>query len=161
MTAEELLAMRGVSRNTFGDCECGCYPRTIVENRRGHSGQRATGIALGAAALAAALVVGWGVNQASKARMRAAEQAASGNMKAIEMVASTLAQERGSRENWQNQHAPTLTQYVDVRAGAGAMSTAEAISALLNGDRNNGQVCPRPVALYQPAMPCRCNTCND
>ncbi len=160
--------MRGVSRNTFGDYESvGCYPRTIIENKRDHSGQRATGIALGAAALGVAFVIGWGVNQASKARMRAAEQAAAGNTKALEIVATTLAQERSSRETWQNQHAPTLTQYVDVRAGAGAgagsnaISTAEAVAAILNGGNNNGQVCPKPVALYQPAMPCRCNTCGE
>lgn len=136
--------------------------------RHGSRGMAATGIGLGAglggAALVAALVIGWGVNQASKARVRAAENAAAGNTKAIEIVASHLAQERTSRENWQGQHAPTMTQYVDVRAGAGAgatsLSTAEAVAAILNGGRS-GQVCPQPVALYQPAMPCRCNTCGD
>lgn len=137
--------------------------------RHGGRGMAATGIGLaaglGGGALLLAAAAAWGVNQASKARMRAAENAAAGNTKAIEIVASHLAQERTSRENWQGQHAPTLTQYVDVRSGAGAgatsLSTAEAVAAILNGGSRSGQVCPQPVALYQPAMPCRCNTCGD
>lgn len=148
-------------RGFYGDCGEGC-------GYHGNRGMAATGIGLaaglGGGALLLAIAAAWGVNQASKARMRAAENAADGNTKAIEIVASHLAQERTSRENWQGQHAPTLTQYVDVRAGAGAgatsLSTAEAVAAILNGG-NNGQVCPKPVALYQPAMPCRCNTCGD
>lgn len=133
-------------------------------------GMAATGIGLaaglGGAALFGVLLAAWGANQASKARYKAAENAAAGNTKAIEYVAGVLAQERGSRETWQNNHAPSLTQYVDVRASAGAgaganaLSQAEAVAAILNGGRN-GQVCPQPVALYQPAMPCRCNTCGD
>lgn len=138
---------------------------------RGGHGAATTGVALGASALGVAVVgalaIGWGVNQASKARARAAENAAAGNTKAIEIVSSYLAQDRQCRENWQNMHAPTITQYTDVRtgagsfAGAGANATAEAIAAILNGGNRSGQVCPQPVALYQPAMPCRCNTCGD
>lgn len=137
---------------------------------RGH-GAATTGVALGASALGVAVVGGlaiaYGLNQASKARARAAENAAAGNTKAIEIVSSYLAQDRQCRENWQNMHAPTITQYTDVRtgagafAGAGANATAEAIAAILNGGNRSGQVCPQPVALYQPAMPCRCNTCGD
>lgn len=141
-------------------------------------GMAATGIGLaaglGGAALIGVFAVGWGINQASKARSRAAENAAAGNTKAIEIVTSVLAQDRQIRENWQNMHAPTITQYTDVRTGAGAFSgaganaaaTADALAtaALINGGFGNGrsgQVCPQPVALYQPAMPCRCNTCGD
>lgn len=156
----------------------------LIENRRGYGygydggcgyhhgrGMAATGIGLaaglGGGALFLAAAAAWGLNQASKARARAAENAAAGNTKAIEIVAGVLAQERGSRETWQNQHAPSLTQYVDVRTGAGAtagaasLSTAEAVAAILNGGGRNGQVCPQPVALYQPAMPCSCNTCGN
>ncbi len=154
----------------------------LIENRRGYGydggcgyrhgrGMAATGIGLGAglggAALVGVFALAFGLNAASKARLRAAENAAAGNTKAIEYVAGVLAQERGSRETWQNNHAPSLTQYVDVRAGAGAgaganaLSTAEAVAAIL-GNGRNGQVCPQPVALYQPAMPCRCpGSCND
>ncbi len=136
-------------------------------------GAATTGVALGASALGVAVVgalaIGWGVNQASKARMRAAENAAAGNAKAIDILAQNHLYERQSRETWQNNHAPTMTQYVDVRTGAGAFSgaganaTADALalSAIVGNNGRNGQVCPQPVALYQPAMPCRCNTCGD
>lgn len=136
-------------------------------------GMAATGIGLaaglGSAALIGVFAVGWGLNQASKARSRAAENAAAGNTKAIEIVTNVLAQDRQIRENWQNMHAPTITQYTDVRtgagafAGAGATSAAEAVAlnAILGNNGRSGQVCPQPVALYQPAMPCRCNTCGD
>ena len=133
-----------------------------------------TGVALGASALGVAIVgalaIGWGVNQASKARSRSAEQAntlLASNLNQLTQLALT---ERQSRENWQNYHAPSITQYTDVRTGAGSFSgagataTAEALalSALVNGNSGrSGQVCPQPVALYQPAMPCRCNTCGD
>lgn len=138
-------------------------------------GTATTGVALGASALGVAVIgalaIGWGVNQASKARMRAAENACAGNAKAIDILAQTALCERQSRESWQNYHAPTITQYTDVRTGAGAFAGAGAnaaadalaLSALINGNGGgrSGQVCPQPVALYQPAMPCRCNTCGD
>lgn len=140
---------------------------------RGH-GAATTGVALGASALGVAVIgaiaIGWGVNQASKSRLRAAEAAAAGNAKAIDILAQTALADRQSRENWQNYHAPSITQYTDVRTGAGAFSGAGAnaaadalaLSAIVNGNNGrSGQVCPQPVALYQPAMPCRCNTCGD
>lgn len=60
-----------------------------------------------------------------------------------------------------------MTQYVDVRtgaaagAGSNALATAEALALIANGNSRSGQVCPQPVALYQPAMPCSCNTCGN
>lgn len=159
------LAMWDTARTghrSYGDC--GCYPR--------RDGMAATGIGLGAglggAALIGVLAVAYGLNAASKARLRAAENAAAGNTKAIEIVAGAIGHERVSRETWQNTHAPSLTQYVDVRTGAGAtaganaLSTAEAVAALIGANGRGGQVCPQPVALYQPAMPCKCpGSCND
>ena len=54
---------------------------------RDHSGQRATGIGLaaglGGGALIGLLALAYGLNNASKARMRAAENACAGNTKAI------------------------------------------------------------------------------
>lgn len=120
----------------------GCY-------RHSGRGMAATGIGLGAglggAALIGVFLAAWGVNQASKARMRAAENAANGNTKAIELVASHLAQERNTRESWQNVHTPTMTQYVDVRAGAGAGAGANALAnaeayALMNGGGLNSVI---------------------
>ena len=99
------------------------------------------------------------MNQASKARSQ-------GNARAIDILAQQALIDRQSRENWQSANAPSIRQYVDVQAGAGAgssanaLATAEALALLQNGGRS-GQVCPQPVALYQPAMPCSCNTCGN
>lgn len=142
-------------------------------HRHGAYGTATTGVGLaaglGGAALLGVLAIGWGMNNASKARARAAENAAAGNAKAIDILAQNALADRQSRETWQNVHAPSMTQYVDVRTGAGAFSGAGAnaaadalaLSAIVNGNGRSGQVCPQPVALYQPAMPCRCNTCGD
>lgn len=118
-------------------------------------------ISFAAAAVIFAGVAAWGINQASKARSK-------GNARAIDILAGQALADRQSRETWQLHHAPTMTQYVDVQAGAGAgsnaganaLATAEALLLAGNSSRN-GQVCPQPVALYQPAMPCSCNTCGN
>lgn len=143
-------------------------------HHRGAYGTATTGVGLaaglGGGALLLAIAAAWGVNQASKSRLKAAEAAAAGNTKAIDILAQNALVDRQSRETWQNVHAPSMTQYVDVRTGAGAFSGAGAnaaadalaLSAIANGNNGrSGQVCPQPVALYQPAMPCRCNTCGD
>lgn len=155
--------------NYYGE-GCGYYGG----HHRGAYGTATTGVGLaaglGGAALLGVLAIGWGMNNASKARARAAENAAAGNTKAIDILAQNALADRQSRETWQNVHAPSMTQYVDVRTGAGAFSGAGAnaaadalaLSAIVNGNNGrSGQVCPQPVALYQPAMPCRCNTCGD
>ena len=159
LTTADFLALenRGFGR---GYDDSGC--------RRHGAATTGIGLAagLGGGALLLALAGLWGVNQASKARQKAAEAAAAGNKSAIDILTSQTLVERQSRETWQNNHAPTISQYVDVRAGAGAgaganaLATAEALSIIANSGRN-GQVCPQPVALYQPAMPCSCNTCGN
>ena len=173
----------------------------LIENRRGgygygdygygcgHYGHRngiaATGLGLGAglggAALIAALVVGWGVNQASKARARAAEHATNlvnnnlAQLSALQIAETQNRQamlnaERVSRETWQNYHAPTTTQYVDIRSAAlagassnsNAWSQAEAniLSQTLTGGLSR---CPQEVTLVSrrncgcPATDCGCN----
>ena len=159
LTTADFLALenRGFGRGYY---DYGC--------RRHGAATTGIGLAagLGGGALLLALAGLWGVNQASKARQKAAEAAAAGNKSAIDILTSQTLVERQSRETWQNNHAPTISQYVDVRAGAGAgaganaLATAEALSIIANSGRN-GQVCPQPVALYQPAMPCSCNTCGN
>lgn len=154
----------------------------LIENRRGYgygygdchgygykrgNGMAATGIGLGAAGLAIALAVGWGVNQASKARAKAAEQQAAlldSNLTRMSnlLVAenqnreAAIREERAIRENWQNRHAPSTTQYVDVRTGAGAFAGAGSSSyALAQAEANlltgaiTGQYarCPQEVTL--------------
>jgi hypothetical protein len=148
---------------------------------RSGNGMGATAIGLGAAGLAVALVVGWGVNQASKARAKAAEQQAnllSNNMNQLAQLQiaenqnrqNAMAAERVSRETWQNYHAPSTTQYVDVRtgafagAGSGSYALAQAEANLLSG-AITGQYarCPQEVTLVSkqncgcPATNCGCN----
>lgn len=139
-----------------------------------HSGQRATGIGLaaglGGGALIGLLALAYGLNSASKARMRAAENAAAGNTKAIDLLATHLVSERTSRESWQNMHQPTMVQYTNATAqsGAGAGASANALAAaealaLLN--QNNGLNSAiggcnfLRVARYSAPQPCGCDTC--
>lgn len=136
-------------------------------------GMAATGIGLaaglggGALLLAAAGI--WGINQASKARSEGAS-------KAIDILAQTQLQERVSREGWQNNHAPTISQYVDVRAGAGAgagaganaLAAAEAmaLASAINNNSNGlnsaiGGCNFLRVARCSAPKPCGCDTCQD
>lgn len=157
----------------------------LIDQRRGYNydgycGHRgkmsngaATGIALGAglggAALIGVLVTAWGMNQASKARAKAAENLAQANTNYINQVAGFVQSERVSRENWQNQHAPTLTQYVDVQTGAGAFSgsTSNALATAIALQNNSGLNSAiggcnfLRVARYSAPQPCGCDSCND
>jgi hypothetical protein len=118
-----------------------------------------TGVALGGTALAAALVGLWGANNASKARNM-------GTMKSMDILASQVLQERQSRETWQNTHAPTISQYVDVQTGAGAFAGASANAAALayqNSGINSaiGGCNFLRVARYSAPQPCPCDSCGE
>ena len=82
-------------------------------------GMAATGIGLAAGLGSGALLLAaagiWGINQASKARSEGAS-------KAIDILAQTQLQERVSREGWQNNHAPTISQYGHVQAPGQALT---------------------------------------
>ena len=138
------------------------YPYEVVRHHD-NRGMAATGIGLaaglGGAALIGVFLTAWGVNQASKARAMA-------NQNSLNNLAALTLAERTSRENWQNQHAPTLTQYVDVRAGAGAganaLSVAEALALQNNGINSAiGRDCYLRVQRYSAPQPCGCDTCNS
>lgn len=174
------LAMWEVRNRNFG-YPCDGYGHGYGHNR---NGMAATGIGLGAglggAALIAALVVGWGVNQASKARAKAAEQQAAlldSNLNRMSglLIAenqnreAAMRDERVSRETWQNYHAPSTTQYVDVRTGAGAFAGAgsnawaQAEANLVSGALTGQYArCPQEVTLVSkqncgcPATNCGC-----
>jgi len=156
--------------NYYGDAPCcdrGHY-------HKGHSGQRATGIALGASALGIAvfggIAIAAGMNAASKARLRAAENAVAGSNRAIDILAQNALTERQSRETWQNYHAPSIRQYVDVStsagagAGAGAGANAIATAALLNGNNGInsavGGCSYLRVARVSGSHLCGCDTCE-
>jgi hypothetical protein len=134
-------------------------------------GMPATGIGLaaglGGGALLLAIAAAWGLNQASKARSKAAENLAMANQNYINQVAGLVLSERQSRETWQNVHAPTTTQYVDVQTGAGAFSgsTANAVAAAIaqNSGINSaiGGCNFLRVARYSAPQPCGCDTCGQ
>lgn len=164
----------------------------LIENRRGYGygecgygygyhrrdGMAATGIGLaaglGGAALLGVLAIGWGVNQASKARSRGAEQANTLLTNNLNQLSALALAERNSRESWQNRHAPSISQYVDVQTGAGALAGANSVaqsSALAQAEANllsgalTGQFarCPQEVTLVSkrncgcPVSDCGCN----
>lgn len=151
----------------------------LIEQRRGYDGYHhkcnataTTGVALGAglggAALVGVFLTAWALNQASKARAKAAENLAQANTNYINQMAGFVQAERVSRETWQNYHAPTTTQYVDVQTGAGAFSGANANSlatalALQNNNGINSAIggCNfLRVARYSAPQPCGCDSCN-
>jgi hypothetical protein len=87
------------------------------------------------------------------------------NQNSLNNLAALTLAECTSRETWQNNHAPTLTQYVDVRAGAGAganaLSVAEALALQNNGINSAiGRDCYLRVQRYSAPQPCGCDTCN-
>lgn len=145
-------------------------PADVMMMTKHHNsrGMAATGIGLAAGLGGGALLLGiaglWGLNAASKARARGAEQLALANQNSLNNVAALVLQERTSRETWQNQHAPTLTQYVDVRAGAGAnaLSAAEALAIANNGGLNPAIAhdCYLKVARVSGSQNCGCDGCN-
>ena len=129
-------------------------------------GMAATGIGLGGGALLLAIAGIWGVNQASKARARGAENQANANAKTVELLAATMNREATRQDGINIDVTQTLRNHSTAlgtggSAAANALASAEAQALLLNGGFGNsrsGQVCPQPVALYSPAKPCDC--CN-
>lgn len=124
------------------------------DNRNRGWGGIITGVALGGAALAAVVAFGVGMNATSKAR-------AKGNARAIDILAQQALQDRQSRETWQNIHAPSTVQYVDVQTGAGAFSNANAAAlAFQNQNGINSAIggCNfLRVARYSVPQPCGCD----
>ena len=143
----------------------------------GHGkGMAATGIGLaaglGGGALIGVLALAYGLNNASKARQKAAENACAGTAKAIDILANMAVCERNSRESWQNANSPSIRNYVDIQSGAlaGATSVSQS-SALAQAEANllsgalTGQFarCPQEVTLVSkrncgcPVSDCGCN----
>lgn len=167
----------------------------LIENRRGNygymdgccggygyhrrDGMAATGIGLaaglGGAALLGVLAIGFGLNQASKARAEGAMQANSLLTNNLNQLSALALAERTSREGWQNYHAPSMTQYVNATANAGAGAGAGAFSnaqsaALAQAEANllssallgQTRACPQEVTLVTKQN-CPCPTscgCN-
>lgn len=143
-------------------------PADVMMMTKHHNsrGMAATGIGLAAGLGGGALLLGiaglWGLNAASKARARGAEQLALANQNAINNVSALLLQERNSRETFQNLQVPTIRNYVDVQAGAGAGAYANALAfAQANGINSAiGHDAFLKVQRYSAPQPCGCDTCN-
>ena len=172
----------------------------LIENRRGNygymdgccggygyhrrDGMAATGIGLaaglGGAALIGVFAIGFGLNQASKARAEGAMQANSlltNNLNQLTQLAiaektsreAAILAERNSREGWQTAHAPSIRNYVDVQTGALAGANASSISnawaqaeanLLSSALMNRTQVCPQEVTLVtKQNCPCPATNC--
>ena len=153
---------------------------TITEDnyycKHDHSGQRATGIGLAAGLGGGALVLAipgiWGVNKASEARNQGAMALAAANAATLAGVSNQMACERTSRETWQNRHAPTISQYVDVRSTSqqgqastsSATADALALASILQNQNNGinnaiGNCGFLRVQRYSAPQPCGCDTC--
>ena len=151
----------------------------LMENYRGcrydhykrGNGTATTGVALasglGGGALLLAIAGLWGMNQASKARARSAENLANANAKSIDILAQQALNERSSREAWQLYHSPSTTQYVDVQTGAGSFAGAGA-NALASAIAQNSGINSAiggcnflRVARYSAPQPCACDSCGD
>lgn len=167
MTAEELMTIAQIGEGT----DMSSYEHFAVADKsaRRPSGVGIAGLAIGSTAL----LVGIG------AWIFGGVYAAQGtkcNQRSIDILANTALAERAERINTQNQQMPNNLDIIRIitnaqsgagagaGAGANALANAEAqaLAAILAGNAGrNGQVCPQPVALYQPAMPCSCpGSCN-
>ena len=134
----------------------------MMTKHHDRSAMAATGIGLG-----------WGINQASKARARAAEQANQANANTTNLLTQFLIAERQCQHNWQLANTPTISQMVDVRgvaqqgqqstSSATAAAEALALAAALNqqGGINSaiGNCGYLRVQRYSAPQPCGCDTC--
>lgn len=162
MTQEEMMTFANLSKGS----DMSSYEHFEVANKSSKraSGTAIAGIVIGSAALIAG-VGAWVFGGVYAA------QGAKANARDIDRLASFMQQEAQRNYTTQLNNQPTMKNYIDVAtggasagAGASSLSTAQAqaLAAILGASgTGNGQVCPQPVALYQPAMPCACNTCNN
>jgi len=128
------------------------------------------GIGLGAAALVGVIAVGWGLNSASKARSRSAEKLAEASTIRTNDVISLLATERASREAWQSQNQPTLSQVIELQNNPSLQSTVQDIvsaMATATATANNSGINSAiggdhflRVQRYSAPQPCGCDSCQ-
>lgn len=157
MTGEEIVAISNMNRNN------GMSAFEQVEVAR-HASKRAsntsiTGLAIGVGAVAIGVGAWICNNLTSKAMAR-------GNERAIDVLANGLLAERSERNAYTLANNPSLKAYIDVATGgasaganAGATSNATVAQLLELVATRNGQVCPQPVSLWNPATP-RTDCCD-
>lgn len=129
------------------------------------------GIGLGAAALVGVVAVGWGLNSASKARSRAAENLAAAYATRQNDLYSLVATERASRETWQAQNQPTISQTLELQNNPSLQSTVQDIvsamataTATANANGINSAIGGDHflrVQRYSAPQPCGCDPCGQ
>lgn len=163
MTAEELMTIAQIGKGT----DMSSYEHFAIADKTAKrpSGVGIAGLTVGGAALLVGIGAWIYAGTYANAKSR-------GNERAIDLLANHAMQERAERVSVQQQGTPGVVDIIRImnnaQSGAGAGATAsslaqaEALAMLINGGNSrNGQVCPQPVALYQPAMPCSCpGSCN-
>lgn len=161
----------------------------LIENRRGYGdgygcgyghhgrGMAATGIALGASGLGIAvfggLALAFGLNAASKARARGAENQANANAKTVELLAATMNREATRQDGVNIDVQQTLRSQAytsayggGANAASNALATAEAQALLQNGGFGNGLNSAiggcnyLRVARVSGSRLCGCDGCN-
>lgn len=172
------LAMWDTARTSrYGGCynECGGCGNYGYKHR---DGMAATGIGLaaglggGALLLAAAGI--WGVNQASKARARGAENQSNANAKTVEMLAGVVTREATRQDgiNIDVQQTMRNQAYTSAYGGganaiSNALATAEALALLQNGGNGTslnsavGGCNYLRVARVSGSRLCGCDTCSE
>lgn len=139
-----------------------------------HHGTATTGVALGASALGIAvfggLAVAYGLNSASKARARGAENAIAQMNKTQEILAGVISREATRQDGvnidvQQTLRSQAYTSAYGGGANANALANAEAL-ALLQNNNNSGLNSAiggcnfLRVARYSAPQPCPCDSCN-
>lgn len=130
------LALYEQNRRGWGYGHDG-YPYPYKHQRNSLQGASITGVVLGGAAFVGAMVIGWGVNQASKARSRAAENLANSNAKTVEMLAGVVTREANRNDTINLDVTQTLRNLTGATAQGGSavsLSNAEALALALNNN---------------------------
>ena len=151
----------------------------LIENRRGYDydhrggrGMAATGIGLGAGlgggALLFALAAAWGLNQASKARSRGAENLIAANAKTMEMLAGVVNREANRNDTINLDVSQTLRNFAGAAGGASnanAFATANALALLQNSNSGVNSAIGGcnylRVARVSGSRLCGCDTCEE
>lgn len=149
-------------------CGCGHYGYR-------HHGAATTGVALGAAGLGVAifggLAVAFGLNSASKARARGAENTMAAQSKTMELIAATVNREASRQDGvnidvQQTLRSQAYTSAYGGGANANAFAQAEAL-ALLQQNNNTGLNSAvggcnyLRVARVSGSRLCGCDTCSE
>lgn len=147
----------------------GCYGGY----NRGCHGTATTGVGLaaglGGGALLLAIAAAWGVNNASKARARGAENLANANAETVRMLAATVNREAVRQDGINidvTQTQRSLASAFGTGGSANALATAEALALLQNGGNGGlnsavGGCNYLRVARVSGSRLCGCDTCSE